>query len=89
MEYAGSRALRASIIRRAIRSNCGSPISPLEACSGRLISCHGDLLPILEAPDPRLRVISTPAKTIDDGLGKLIEDMFEQMHDAPGIGLAV
>jgi len=34
-------------------------------------------------------VISTPAKTIDDGLGKLIEDMFEQMHDAPGIGLAV
>ena len=47
------------------------------------------ILPILEAPDPRLRVISTPAKTIDDGLRTLIADMFAQMYDAPGIGLAV
>lgn len=47
------------------------------------------ILPILEAPDPRLRVISTPVKTIDDGLRTLIADMFEQMYDAPGIGLAV
>ena len=47
------------------------------------------LLPILEAPDPRLRVISTPVKTINDGLRTLIADMFEQIHDAPGIGLAV
>ncbi len=45
--------------------------------------------PILEAPDRRLRVISTPVKTIDDGLRTLIADMFEQMYDAPGIGLAV
>ena len=47
------------------------------------------ILPILEAPDPRLRVISTPVKTIDDGLRTLIADMFEQMDDAPEIGLAV
>jgi peptide deformylase len=47
------------------------------------------ILPILEAPDPRLRVSSTPVKTIDDGLRTLIADMFEQMYDAPGIGLAV
>ena len=47
------------------------------------------ILPILEAPDPRLRVISTPVKTIDDGLRTLIADMFEQMDDTPGIGLAV
>ena len=47
------------------------------------------ILPILEAPDPRLRVISTPVKTIDDGLRTLIADMFEQMSDAAGIGLAV
>ena len=47
------------------------------------------LLPILEAADPRLRVISTPVKTIDDGLRTLIADRFEQRDDAPGIGLAV
>ena len=44
--------------------------------------------PSSEAPDPRLRVISTPVKTIDDGLRTLIADMFEQMDDASGIGLA-
>jgi len=46
------------------------------------------ILPILEAPDPRLRTISTPVDTIDDALQTLIDDMFETMYDAPGIGLA-
>ena len=44
--------------------------------------------PILEAPDPRLRVISKPVETIDDELRVLIADMFETMYAAPGIGLA-
>jgi peptide deformylase len=47
------------------------------------------LLPILEAPDPHLRLISTPVNTIDDRLRTLIAGMFEQMDDAPGIGLDV
>jgi peptide deformylase len=46
------------------------------------------ILPILEAPDPRLRVKSTPVETVDDDLRSLIADMFETMYDAPGIGLA-
>lgn len=46
------------------------------------------LLPILEVPDPRLRLISTPVDTIDDELRTLIDDMFDTMYDAPGIGLA-
>jgi peptide deformylase len=46
------------------------------------------LLPIIEAPDPRLRVISKPVEAIDDGLRTLVADMFETMYDAPGIGLA-
>ncbi|MDB5662349.1 MAG: peptide deformylase [Sphingomonas bacterium] len=46
------------------------------------------ILPILEAPDPRLRLISEPVDTFDDGLRTLIADMFETMYDAPGIGLA-
>ncbi len=46
------------------------------------------ILPIVEVPDPRLRQISTPVETVDDGVRKLIADMFETMYDAHGIGLA-
>jgi peptide deformylase len=46
------------------------------------------LLPILEAPDPRLRTISVPVDQVDDELRTLIADMFDTMYDAPGIGLA-
>ena len=45
------------------------------------------ILPILEAPDPRLRVISTPVTTLKNELRTLIADMFAQMDDAPEIGL--
>jgi hypothetical protein len=45
------------------------------------------ILPVLEkAPDPRPRAISTPVKTIDDGLRAPIADMFEQTDDAPVSG---
>ncbi len=46
------------------------------------------ILPIVEVPDPRLRQISSPVETVDDGVRKLIADMFETMYAAPGIGLA-
>lgn len=46
------------------------------------------ILPILEAPDPRLRTISSPVDAVDDELRALISDMLETMYDAPGIGLA-
>jgi peptide deformylase len=43
---------------------------------------------ILTLPDKRLRQVSDPVKKIDAGVRKLVEDMFETMYDAPGIGLA-
>ena len=46
------------------------------------------ILPIIEAPDPRLKTVSTPVDTFDDQLKTLVEDMFETMYDAHGIGLA-
>ena len=46
------------------------------------------LLTILEYPDKRLRTIATPVESVDDALRTLIDDMFETMYDAPGIGLA-
>ena len=44
--------------------------------------------PILATPDPILRTISTPVEEIDAELQTLIDDMFDTMYDAPGIGLA-
>lgn len=43
---------------------------------------------ILEVPDPRLRVISTPVEVVDDSVRALIADMFDTMYAARGIGLA-
>ncbi len=43
---------------------------------------------ILILPDKRLRKVSEPVKKIDSGIRRLVEDMFETMYDAPGIGLA-
>jgi peptide deformylase len=45
-------------------------------------------LTILEFPDPRLRKKAVPVDVVDDELRALIDDMFETMYDAPGIGLA-
>jgi peptide deformylase len=45
-------------------------------------------LTILEFPDPRLRTRAMPVETVDDELNTLIDDMFETMYVAPGIGLA-
>jgi peptide deformylase len=43
---------------------------------------------ILEFPDPRLRTKARPVTRFDERLGELIDDMFETMYAAPGIGLA-
>ena len=43
---------------------------------------------IIEAPDPRLKTISTPVEVFDADLQTLIDDMFDTMYAAPGIGLA-
>jgi len=45
-------------------------------------------LEILEFPDPRLRTVAKPVEKVDDELRNLIDDMFETMYAAPGIGLA-
>jgi peptide deformylase len=49
---------------------------------------HMAILNILEFPDPRLRTLAKPVTVVDDELRTLIDDMFETMYEAPGIGLA-
>ena len=44
--------------------------------------------PILTLPDPQLRLVSEPVPAKTREIDQLIEDMFETMYDAPGIGLA-
>ena len=49
------------------------------------------LLPILEFPDPRLRTVAAPvdpARIAEPAFQRLLDDMFETMYEAPGIGLA-
>ena len=46
------------------------------------------VLEILEFPDPRLRTQAKPVSEVTDATRSLIDDMFETMYDAPGIGLA-
>ncbi len=45
-------------------------------------------LQILEFPDPRLRKVASPVTVFDEKLEVLIDDMFETMYEAQGIGLA-
>jgi peptide deformylase len=44
--------------------------------------------PILTAPDPRLKAVSTDVDKVDDALRRLIDDMADSMYAADGIGLA-
>jgi peptide deformylase len=46
------------------------------------------ILDILRFPDPRLRIKAKPVTEVTESVRKLIDDMFETMYAAPGIGLA-
>ena len=46
------------------------------------------LLPIITAPDPRLKIKAKPVKAVDGQIRRLMDEMLETMYAAPGIGLA-
>ncbi len=46
------------------------------------------LLPILRFPDPRLHTVAKPVQAVDARIQTLLDDMFETMYHANGIGLA-
>ena len=43
---------------------------------------------ILEIPDAGLRAVAAPVASVDDAVRTMIDDMFDTMYDARGIGLA-
>jgi peptide deformylase len=46
------------------------------------------VLPIITAPDPRLKIKARPVVDVDDNVRRLMDDMLETMRKAIGIGLA-
>jgi peptide deformylase len=46
------------------------------------------LLPIITAPDPRLKIKAQPVEKVDAKVRRLMDDMIETMYHAIGIGLA-
>ncbi len=46
------------------------------------------ILPIITAPDPRLKAKARPVRAVDDRVRRLMRDLLETMYAAPGIGLA-
>ncbi len=46
------------------------------------------ILPIIVAPDPRLKIKCKPVERVDAAVARLMDDMLETMYEAPGIGLA-
>jgi peptide deformylase len=56
----------------------------LKILQERLLS----ILTILEFPDERLRKKALPVTQVDEGIRRLVDDMFETMYEAKGVGLA-
>ena len=59
-----------------------------KACRSPLPIDSMSQLDILKFPDPRLRIKAKPVAEVDDAIRTLVDDMFETMYAAPGIGLA-
>jgi peptide deformylase len=79
---------RTIVPSRARRAQSPRPVLCIDRVQATAYIATMALRDILILPDKRLRQISDPVKRIDAGLRKLIEDMFESMYAAPGIGLA-
>ena len=46
------------------------------------------ILPVLTAPDPRLKRVAKPVDKVDDSIRRLMDDMLETMYASAGVGLA-
>ena len=82
--------MAARLDRRAVPAKRGGRAWPRHIAESRP-SDYFDAMAIreiLEVPNPLLKRVSDPVETFDDELKQLVDDMFETMYDAPGIGLA-
>src|SRR5947207_15710740 len=66
------------------------PVTPsrCEGATSRQRFSSKMIYPIVKYPDPVLEAPTKPVTKFDDDLKKLVDDMFESMYAAHGIGLA-
>src|SRR5881392_1813949 len=64
------------------------PSSDIDGCRGADYLGRMALLPIITAPDPRLKIKAKPVAKVDAKVRRLMDDMVETMYHAIGIGLA-
>lgn len=80
--------LRATGARPAYIQAADHLSSTTYLCSTKASQTDMAILNILEFPDPRLRTVAKPVAEVDARIRQLVDDMFETMYAAPGIGLA-
>ncbi len=73
-----------------MRSYYASFVQIFSACNTgqHLTDTFMAILDILHYPNKRLRTVAKPVESVDDAIKQLVDDMFETMYLAPGIGLA-
>jgi peptide deformylase len=85
----GGQLSRRAAPRRGMAGNeAGRSPALIDRPGGTAYIARMALRDILILPDKRLRLVSEPVQAIDKEVKALVEDMFETMYDAPGIGLA-
>jgi len=57
-------------------------------CSALFSTAAMAIFPIRTYPDPILRMTPGPVAHVEDDVRRLVDDMFETMYEAPGVGLA-
>ena len=77
----------------ACRRDAGGPSdarapSNIDGCRAAAYLGRMALLPIITAPDPRLKIKARPVAQVDAKVRRLMDDMLETMYQAVGIGLA-
>lgn len=70
------------------RTHLTAPVQTINSADPPHLEPLMALRPIIILPDPKLRLVCERIERVDGALRKLMDDMIETMHDAPGVGLA-
>src|ERR1044071_3345477 len=76
--------MRAGKIRRRLHGRDVAKLPRLRLADSQLLMIY----PIVKFGDPVLEKPAAPVTAFDDELKKLVDDMFESMYEAHGVGLA-
>jgi peptide deformylase len=75
-------------LKNKLRTRLTASVQPIISPNTSRKKSPMALRPIITLPDPKLRLVSKTIEGVNDDLRRLIDEMIETMHDAPGVGLA-